>query len=165
MLLPQACGRCNSPPVQIFNLLSGALADEEERQEGWRLRAARVGEAIGAARIGGSVYELDEGQRTFPYHYHHGVEEWLIVIAGSPTLRTPDGERQLSPGETVCFPSGVAGAHTVRGPGRVLILSAGQPSSVVVYPDSDKLGTRPPEQGDRLNFRRSTALGYWDGEA
>jgi len=150
--------------VQIFNLLTGALADGDDRQEGWRLRSARVGEAIGAGRIGGSVYSLDEGQRTFPYHYHHGVEEWLIVVAGEPTLRTPAGERQLSPGETVAFPSGVAGAHTVRGPGRVLILSVDRPNSVVVYPDSDKLGTRPPEPGDRLNFRRSTAVDYWDGE-
>jgi uncharacterized cupin superfamily protein len=150
--------------VEIFNLLEGELADEEERQEGWRLRAGRVGDAIGAARIGGSVYELAEGQRTFPYHYHHGVEEWLVVISGKPTLRTPDGERRLEPGDTICFPSGAGGAHSVLGPGRLLVLSANRDPSVVVYPDSDKLGTRPSDSSDRLNFRRADAVGYWEGE-
>jgi uncharacterized cupin superfamily protein len=66
--------------------------------------------------------------------------------------------------ETVCFPSGTAGAHAVRGPARILMLGARRTPSVVVYPDSDKLGTRPPEAGDRLNFRRNTAVDYWDGE-
>jgi uncharacterized cupin superfamily protein len=149
--------------MRIFNLLEGELADED-RQDGWRQRSARVGEAIGAARIGGSVYELGEGQQNFPYHYHHGVEEWLVVIAGRPTLRTPDGERTLEAGDTACFPSGRPGAHSLRGPGRVLLLSANSPVSVVAYPDSDKLGTRPSDGGDRLNFRRSDAVGYWDGE-
>jgi uncharacterized cupin superfamily protein len=150
--------------VEIFNLLDAELADEDERGEGWRLGWASVTDVIGGARIGATVYGLDEGQWTFPYHYHHGVEEWLVVITGEPTLRTPDGERQLAPGETVCFPSGTAGAHAVRGPGRILMLGARRTPSVVVYPDSDKLGTRPAHDGDRLNFRRGTAVDYWDGE-
>jgi hypothetical protein len=34
-----------------------------------------------------------------------------------------------------------------------------------VYPDSDKLGVRPPAGGpDRLDFRRRDAVDYWDGE-
>jgi hypothetical protein len=33
------------------------------------------------------------------------------------------------------------------------------------YPDSDKLGVRPPGGGpDRLDFRRGDAVDYWDGE-
>ena len=49
----------------------------------------------------------------------------------------------------------------------MLILSANRGPAVVVYPDSDKLGTRPTpelEDPDRLNFRRSDAVGYWEGE-
>ena len=88
----------------------------------------------------------------------------LLVIAGGPTLRTPDGERRLGPGDTVCFPAGAAGAHSVRGPGRVLILSANRSPSISVYPDSDKLGTRPAVEDDRLNFRRADAVDYWEGE-
>ena len=149
--------------MEIFNLLEAELEDQD-RRDGWLMRSASVGAVIGAARIGGSVYELGEGQQTFPYHYHHGVEEWLVVISGEPTLRTPDGERRLEPGDTVCFPAGSAGAHSVRGPGRLLVLSANRDPSISVYPDSDRLGTRPADQNDRLNFRRADAVGYWEGE-
>jgi hypothetical protein len=38
-------------------------------------------------------------------------------------------------------------------------------ASVSVYPDSDKVGVRPPGSGpDRLNFFRSDAVDYWEGE-
>jgi uncharacterized cupin superfamily protein len=150
--------------MEIFNLLEAELEDGD-RREGWLMRSASVGGVLGSARIGGSVYELSEGQQTFPYHYHHGVEEWLLVLAGEPTLRTPDGERGLVAGDLICFPSGASGAHSVVGPGRMLILSANRSPGVVVYPDSDKLGTRPADQNDRLNFPRAEAVDYWHGEA
>jgi uncharacterized cupin superfamily protein len=38
------------------------------------------------------LYELQPGERSFPYHYEYGCEEWLLVVSGRPTLRTPDGK-------------------------------------------------------------------------
>jgi quercetin dioxygenase-like cupin family protein len=61
---------------------------------------------VAAELLGASVYELPPGERTWPYHYHHGNEEWLVALAGTPTLRTPEGERELRPSEVVCFPAG-----------------------------------------------------------
>ena len=126
----------------------------------------RVGDEIGSSRMGGSLYDLPAGEQTWPYHFHYGVEEWLLVVDGTPVVRTPEGERELRRGDLVCFPGGPDGAHAVRGPGRVLILSANRDTSVAVYPDSDKLGTRPAfeHEGDRLDFRRADAVDYWDGE-
>jgi len=147
----------------VYNLVDGPLRNEQDR-EGWRFTATRVADEIGAERIGGSVYELPEGERTFPYHYHHGVEEWLIVLGGAPTLRTPVGNRTLKVGDVVCFPVGSGGAHQVVGPGRVLILSQGALPAISVYPDSGKLGARPADDNDRLMFRRDSAVDYWDGE-
>jgi uncharacterized cupin superfamily protein len=147
----------------VFNLVDGELRNEHDR-EGWRFTATRVADEIGAERIGGSVYELPDGERTFPYHYHHGVEEWLIVLGGTPTLRTPDGTRTLKAGDVVCFAAGSGGAHQVVGPGRVLVLSQGTLPAISVYPDSDKLGARPADDNDRLMFRRDSAVDYWDGE-
>jgi hypothetical protein len=75
--------------VRRFNLFSDELeAEDEWYRPGYPKRAAAVDEAIGATKIGGAVYELEEGERVCPYHYHHGVEEWLFVVAGTPTLRT-----------------------------------------------------------------------------
>lgn len=123
-----------------------------------------MGDRLGAELIGASLYELGSDELTFPYHFHHGLEEWLYVVAGAPTLRTESGQRRLAPGEIVCFPRGPGGAHAVRGPGRVLIISDKREPSISVYPDSDKLGTRPASERDRLNFRRRDAVDYWEGE-
>jgi uncharacterized cupin superfamily protein len=154
--------------VRVYNVLSAELEPEEECRPGFHRASTRVGEAIGGERIGASLYELEDGDRVAPYHYHHGVEEWLYVVSGTPTLREPGGERTLWAGDVVCFPGDPGGAHDVRGPGRVLIFSANRWPAVVVYPDCDKLGTRPGDWGthdaDRLIFRRGDAVDYWDGE-
>jgi uncharacterized cupin superfamily protein len=150
-------------PVAPFNLMSGELEHSSTR-DGFRWRGAWVGELLEAERIGASLYELGDGQLLCPYHFHHGVEEWLYVVAGQPVVRTPDGERTLRPGDVMCFPAGAAGAHATRGPGRILMISANRDPSIAVYPDSDKLGSRPGGDTDRLNFRRSDAVDYWDGE-
>lgn len=148
---------------ETVNLLAVPLEHERE-QPRWPLHAARVGDLLGGARIGGSVYELAAGDRSFPYHFHHGVEEWLIVLDGAPTVRTPAGEHQLRSGDIMCFPEGAAGAHEFRGPGRVLVISENRVPSISVYPETGKLGTRPADEADRLNFRRSDAVDYWEGE-
>lgn len=133
----------------------------------WRGRHGLAREH-GLRWLGASVYELVAGEWTFPYHYHHGIEEWLYVVAGTPTLREPSGERVLAAGDLACFPSGPDGAHAVRGPGRVVMFSgvvSADAASVSVYPDSDKVSTRPAGGGpDRLGFRRGDAVDYWDGE-
>jgi uncharacterized cupin superfamily protein len=151
--------------MRRFNLRSGDLEHESDRQR-FRWRATRLGDVLGSARIGASLYELAEGERTFPYHFHHGVEEWLLVVDGEPSVRTPAGERRLVAGDLLCFAAGAEGAHAVRGPGRVVIISANRDPSISVYPDSDKLGTRPGGQADEdtLNFRRADAVDYWEGE-
>ena len=96
----------------------------------------------------------------WPYHYHHGVEEWLYVIDGAPVVREPAGERVLTVGDLICFPSGHLGAHAVNGPGRFVIFSAGQNVEpwMSVYPDSDKIS------GPGGILRRDGAVSYWHGE-
>ena len=81
-------------------------------------RCAASSEASwGAALTGCSVYELEPGSATWPYHFELTEEEWLIVIDGELTVRTPEGERVLRVGDVVCFPAGAAGAHAVSNPG------------------------------------------------
>jgi uncharacterized cupin superfamily protein len=149
--------------MEVVNLARVDLEHSWERPR-FAGRVTRVGDKLGSTQIGGAVYELREGETPWPFHYHHGVEEWLIVVEGTPTVRTPAGERVLRVGDVVCFPSGVEGAHSFGGPGRVLMLSANRSPSIAVYPDSDKVGTRPAEDLDRLDFRRSDAVDYWEGE-
>lgn len=144
--------------------------DEPEGRGTIAKRGAMLAPRLGAERIGAGLYEVEAGRWVWPYHYHHGVEEWLYVVSGSPSLRDPRGERTLKGGDLACFPSGHEGAHTVGGPGRFVIFSLGgwPAPSVSVYPDSDKVGARAGDTGvhglDNLNFRRSDAVDYWYGE-
>ena len=150
------------------NLFSAATEPDAEDPEGFRAAMNRFGPAIGASRLGGSVYDLPPGQSICPYHYEYPEEEWLLVLEGTATVRHPDGEDDFEPGDVVCFPSGPEGAHRISNGGeervRVLMLSTKDPVGVSVYPDSDKIGVFPPREEDSRLFRRSGAVVVADGE-
>lgn len=125
--------------MEAFNVFDGELeGPDADDPPGFRSRYRRVGPLLGASRLGATIYELAPGEAICPYHYEYGNEEWLIVLAGDPTLRTPEGERTLRAGDAVCFPEGPAGAHGVRGGSevaRVLMLSTRRKPDVSVYPE------------------------------
>ena len=151
----------------VFNLLDGAL-DREEEKPGYRNRRTQVGARLGAELLGATVYETLPGEKLWPYHWELGCEEFVIVVSGTPTLRTPEGERELTVGDIVAFPEGEAGAHQLRNdsdePFRVLIGSTKSDVSVAGYPDSAKLLIDAPAHGVRTMLRDAPELDYWDGE-
>jgi uncharacterized cupin superfamily protein len=154
--------------VKVFNL-HGDEWDRVEERPGWRSKDAHVGMRLGAELLGGSLNELEPGDRLWPYHTHHANEEWLIVVRGLPTVRTPEGEEELREGDVVCFPRGKEGAHQVSNrtdaPVRVLMLSSLILPEVVEYLDSGKVGARSAK-GERLLLSRpGPMLDFWDGEA
>ena len=88
--------------MKTFNLY-GDEWDRTEDRPGWRSKDGWVGAQLGAELLGGSLYELEPGNRLWPYHLHHANEEWLVVVRGEPTLRTPEGEQQLVEGTSSSF--------------------------------------------------------------
>ncbi len=142
-------------------------------QPGYRSRGAGLGSQAGAERIGASLYELGPGNSICPYHWHAANEELCVVIAGAPTLRTPEGERELTPGEVVAFQTGEGGAHKITNhgdrPTRVLMVSEMNAPEIAVQPDSRKVLARQeapgvPATGVRALFRLDDAVDYWEGE-
>jgi len=135
---------------------------------GYRAGVARLGPRLGARMMGATIYELSPGESVCPYHYHYGNEEWLLVLVGSPHVRTEGGDEELRPGDLVCFRSGPRGAHKVGNHGpddaRVLMVSTKGKPSVAVYPDSDKIAIWPGDKRDDLLLSRAARMGYWDGE-
>ena len=146
------------------NLFGVEVQHDADDPDGYHTSYARVGPLVGADRLGLSVYELPPGQSICPYHYENAEEEWLIVLTGAPTLRTPDGEQELGPWDCAFFPTGEAGAHKVTNGTeetvRVCIWSNRLPVATSVYPDSGKVGAWPPGK----LFRLAEAVDYWDGE-
>jgi uncharacterized cupin superfamily protein len=160
---------CKDSPVRRANVLSVDCDYDETDPDGYHSAVADVGRAVGAEAMVVKVYELPEGESVCPYHYEY-EEEWLAVLDGSLTLRSPDGEATLRRGALVCFPPGRAGAHQVSNRGErtaiVMMWSSSREPAVAVYPDSDKIGVWPGGEGDELILRRSDgAVDYWDGEA
>jgi uncharacterized cupin superfamily protein len=145
--------------------------EEGERPQGFRARRARIGYELGSELIGASLWEVPPGEAAYPYHYHYSDEELVIVLSGRPTLRTPEGMRELEEGEALRFPLGEEGAHQIlnRSGETVSFLavsSHGRPD-VVVYPDSDKIGVgerRPRGGGLRAFFNRTDSVDYFEGE-
>ena len=146
------------------NLFGVEVKKDDDDTDGYHTSYARVGPLIGGEQLGLSVYELPPGQSICPYHYEYAEEEWLIVLAGRPTLRSPDGEQELKPWDCAFFSTGEDGAHKVTNGTdetvRVCIWSNRLPVATSVYPDSQKVGAWPPGK----LFRLADAVDYFEGE-
>jgi uncharacterized cupin superfamily protein len=144
--------------------------DEPREGEGFTCSRARIGRQAGTERIGASLWELPAGQAAYPYHWHVAEEELIVVLAGRPSLRTPQGWSELEEGEVVSFRVGEQGAHQLVNrtdePVRFLAVS-NQQADIVVYPDSNKVGAfeRRPEGGGLWKmFRMADAVEYLEDE-
>jgi uncharacterized cupin superfamily protein len=137
---------------------------------GFRARRAKVGLQGGAVKTGLSYWEVDPGEAAYPYHAHLTEEEIIVIQKGRPSLRTPDGWRELEPGEVVVFPTGEKGAHQIVNKTDETISflafsNSGQPE-IVIQLDAGKIGAfeRPVDGGGlSLWFREADAVGYFEG--
>ena len=113
--------------------------DWGEQEEDWSGGGGRSKRLVPSGPLlGASVYELDRGN-FMVFHFHHGSEELLVVLRGTPTLRTLERERRLEEGEAVHFPTGPAGAHEIRNdtdePVRYLVAGIRISPEIIEYPD------------------------------
>jgi uncharacterized cupin superfamily protein len=150
--------------------------DAEQDEAPFTWRRARIGRQAGSEKLGASLFELPPGQRAWPYHTHWGNEEMLLVLAGSPTLRTPEGERELRAGDVAIHRRGPEGFHQMinrsDSPARFLVISTMLEPDVVQWEDSQKLlvfaGAAPQPGKDapiEVSFRRDAAIPFWEGES
>ncbi|HKF81605.1 MAG TPA: cupin domain-containing protein [Solirubrobacterales bacterium] len=155
--------------MRRINIAAPQFEYDAEDPDGFRSGLARLGKLLGGAeQSGASVYELPPGQAICPYHYEVGEEEWLLVLAGEPTLRHPEGSERLAPWDVVFFEKGAAGAHGIRNETeetvRVLMFSTVVVPTATVYPDSDKVGIWTGDPETDVMVRRESKVEYFDGE-
>jgi uncharacterized cupin superfamily protein len=151
--------------------INDPVFDEPREHPGFRCLRARLSRQAGSERLGLSVWELPPGEAAYPYHYHLAEEELVLVLNGAPSLRTPDGWRELSEGEVVAFLRGEHGGHQLvnrtEETVRFLSFSTNGEPDIVIYPDSNKLGAferLPPGEGLRAMFRLDSTVDYHEGE-
>ena len=139
--------------------------------DGWHANYRRL--VAPGNDLGMTLYELLPQQTQSPYHFHHGADELSLVLSGRPSLRTPEGERELDAGDVVHFPKGPDGAHQVvnrtDAPARYVVASTNVSPEVCEYPDSNKVAAMSrtaSTKGDRLwtMHRFDAEVDYFDGE-
>jgi uncharacterized cupin superfamily protein len=131
-----------------------------------------VGRRLGSELLGATVFEIEPGIPDVS-HFHHGNEEWALVLAGTVTLRTPDGRRELKPGDVAVFRRGPQGVHALTNNSgsvcRVAIFSSMVHPDVVEYPEAGVVGafagdapTAGRDAPFEAFFRASDGIAYGD---
>ncbi len=151
--------------------INDPIFDEPREHPGFRCLRARLSRQAGSDRLGLSLWELPPGEAAYPYHYHLAEEELVVVLDGRPSLRTPDGWRELAEGEVVPFLRGEQGAHQLvnrtEDTVRFLAFSTNGEPDIVIRPDSGTLGAYERQAdggGLRAVFRAADTIDYYAGE-
>ncbi|WP_136716649.1 cupin domain-containing protein [Halorientalis salina] len=145
--------------------------DYDEGENAFRRK--ELANATDAEKLGCSLYELDPGKRSWPYHYHTANEEGLYVLSGSRMVRLDGEERPLEVGDYVAMPADESGGHQVVNDGdetlRYLAMSTMEEPDVTIYPEIEKFGVyagSPPGGRDERTFEGyfpiDADVEYWD---
>ena len=114
-----------------------------------------------------SVYEIPPHKSAYPYHFHHNNEETFYILSGEGVLRTPEGEKKVTAGELLFFPTGPAGAHKLTNSSDTenlvyIDFDVVHDVDITIYPDSDKIGVWG--MGINQLYSQAEAVDYYNGE-
>ncbi len=157
--------------------LPEALAPDGETAARYQQRLARVGQQLGAQKLGYRLYVLEPGMRGSPFHSHRVNEEMFYVVAGEGQIRLGAERFPIRAGDVIaCPPGGQEAAHqiinTSTGELRYLAVSTQQSPEICEYPDSGKYAVmddfKIDADGNATGFvaiaRPADGVDYWDGE-
>lgn len=158
-----------NPPV--LRLADVPLIDGT-RDERYGSRYCALGELLGMKRLGVSYDLIAPGHRICPFHNHHANDEFYVILEGSGTYRTAQGEFAVGVGDVIGAPAGGRDtAHQIINTGttelRVLVASSLHEPDVCEYPDSGKFAVMAGPQGARTFThigRKEDAVDYYLGE-
>ena len=142
-------------------------ASHKSEHEGYEYYRRKFIPFGGAKNTLVSVYEIPPHKSAYPYHFHHQNEETFYILSGEGILRTPEGEKKVTAGELLFFPTGPAGAHKLTNSSDTEALiyidfDVVHDVDITVYPDSDKIGIWG--MGINQLYPQAEAVDYYDGE-
>jgi uncharacterized cupin superfamily protein len=148
------------------NVYTQQFEYDDSDPPGYRAGMTLIGKAAGGKDNTIKAFQIPAGESLCPYHYEY-EEEWLLLLEGTVTVRTPEGEQTIERGDLLCFPAGPDGAHKLTNhsdaEALALMWSSAREPSVAIYPDSDKMGVWAGK--DRAMLRRADGeVDYYDGE-
>ena len=120
---------------------SGSLLPEPHAATMAGRHQKALGDAGGLTQFGVNLVTLDPGAASSPRHWHREEDEFVMVLAGRPTLVEDEGPRTLGPGDCAAFPAGVPDGHTLLNETaeevRLLVVGTRAPREVGTYSDVD----------------------------
>jgi uncharacterized cupin superfamily protein len=157
--------------------LPEALAPTGDTAARYQQRMARVGQQLGAQKLGYRLYVLEPGMRGSPFHSHRVNEEMFYVLAGEGEVRLGAERFPIRTGDVIaCPPGGPEMAHQIINSSdaelRYLAVSTQQSPEICEYPDSGKYAVmddfKVDAEGNASGFvaiaRPGDGVDYWDGE-
>ena len=140
--------------------------EDKNKIDNFRLLSdvSRVKKGIKSQNLNFDLRQLNPGQFSAPYHFHHNAEELFMVVSGSMTLRTTGGLEIVYSGDLIFFEMGETGAHQFYNhsdqPCIYLDVRTFNGCDVCEYPDSNKTLIFP----SRTIISNEVKLNYFDGE-
>ncbi|MBE5961927.1 MAG: cupin domain-containing protein [Lachnospiraceae bacterium] len=115
-----------------------------------------------------TIYEIPPYKSNYPYHYHIANTEVFYILSGSGILTTPQGEREVYPGDFIICPPDEKSAHKLTNQSgtevlRYLDFDTCNDPDVIHYPDSKKTGVMVKGQKGAF-YSDETKVTYYDGE-
>jgi uncharacterized cupin superfamily protein len=132
-----------------------------------------IDQVLGTTQIGATLHVVPAGKIAWPYHRHHGNDEFFFVLSGSGEYRVGDRRVPIRAGDCIGAPAG-GDAHQIINSSdtelRYIAFANHGRADVIDYPDSGKIGIAIAHGNDRdppsiLDVKgRFTPADYWDGE-
>jgi uncharacterized cupin superfamily protein len=131
----------------------------------------RVGAAVGAEKLGYSVFTVPPGKAAFPFHTHYANEEMIYILEGEGLLRMGAEEARAAPGMFIALPAGDDKPHQLINTGvrelKYLCVSTMVYPDITEYPDAKKIGALTCAPGGtslRAFYRKGDDVPYYEGE-
>jgi uncharacterized cupin superfamily protein len=125
---------------------------------------SRAKSGVNPENLNFDLRQLNPGQFSAPYHFHHFAEELFVILSGSAKLRTPEGLETVSAGDLMFFEKGASGAHQLYNHTSETFIYLDIRTyfgyDVAEYPDSDKILIAPSFE----IFEKDSQVNYFKGE-
>jgi len=142
----------------------------------FKAKVGSFGRSIGLKGIGAMLHVVEPGEKAFPHHVHHQIDELFVILEGEGTYRFGNERYPIRAGDVCAAPTGGPDlAHQIINTGatplKYLGISTMCDTEVVEYPDSKKFAvmsrfdwSNPKAGGIRYVGRAENSLNYFDGE-
>ena len=140
---------------------------QTEHKKSFEFKNSTVSSPQSEGKLFVTFYTLMPGKTNYPYHQHSSTEEVFYIISGKATLKTPEGEKEVTEGDVIVFTANANGAHQLTNTSDDVLVYLDVdgpifPCDVVFFPDKGDFRILTPTV--HKNFSLETEVNYLRNE-